>query len=161
MITVRLLHILTSIWFISGLLGRWVAYAQATRATDIQIVGTLLKLSDRFERLMVIPGSQTVLVLGLLTAWLQGQPLFGLLQGGQTNWLFVSLLLFISIIPIVVVVLAPRRKRRLAALDAALATGALTLELRAALADRAVIRARMLELLIIVVILVLMILKPF
>ncbi len=161
MITVRLLHILTSIWFISGLLGRWVAYAQATRATDIQIVGTLLKLSDRFERLMVIPGSQTVLVLGLLTAWLQGQPLFGFLQGGQTNWLFVSLLLFISIIPIVVVVLAPRRKRRLAALDAALATGALTLELRAALADRAVIRARMLELLIIVVILVLMILKPF
>ncbi len=161
MITVRLLHILTSIWFISGLLGRWVAYAQATRATDIQIVGTLLKLSDRFERLMVIPGSQTVLVLGLLTAWLQGQPLFGFLQGGQTNWLFVSLLLFISIIPIVVVVLAPQRKRRLAALDAALATGALTLELRAALADRAVIRARMLELLIIVVILVLMILKPF
>src|SRR5262245_63196520 len=101
----RLLHILSSFWLISGLLGRWVAYAQATRATDLQIVGTLLRFSDRFERLMVIPGSQAVLLLGLLTAWLQGQPLFGVLQGAQSNWLLVSLLLSLSIIPIVVVVL--------------------------------------------------------
>jgi hypothetical protein len=29
MVIIRLLHVLTSIWFISGLLGRWLAYAQA------------------------------------------------------------------------------------------------------------------------------------
>ena len=161
MLTMRLLHILSSFWFMSGLLGRWLAYAQATRASNIQTAGTLLRLSDRFERLMVMPGSSVVLGLGLLTAWLQGQPLLGFLQGARTNWLLVSLVLFIGIIPIVVLVLIPRRKQRHAALDQALAVGALTPELQAALADRAVIRARMAELMITVAVLMLMILKPF
>jgi len=90
MLIMRLLHILTSIWFISGLLGRWLAYAQAQRATDVHTAGALLRLSDRFERLMVVPGSQTMLVFGLLTAWLQGLPLLGALQGVRSNWLLAS-----------------------------------------------------------------------
>lgn len=161
MLIVRLLHILSSFWFLSGLLGRWLAYAQAKRAGNIQITGALLRLSDAFERLMVMPGSTAVLVLGLSTAWLQGQPVFGFLQGAQTNWLLVSLLLFLSIIPIIALVLVPRRKQRHAALEHALAAGTLTPELRAALNDQAVIRARMAELALTIAVLILMIAKPF
>jgi uncharacterized membrane protein len=161
MLIMRMLHILCVIWFISGLLGRWLAYAQARRAADIQTAGALLRLSDRFERLMAIPGSQAVLLFGLITAWLQGQPLLGVLQGARSNWLLVSLALFVSAIPLIIFVLIPRRKLRLSALEAALARGTITPELRAALADRAVIASRVVESLIVAVILVLMILKPF
>src|SRR5919199_1789773 len=145
MVIVRLLHILTSIWFISGLLGRWLAYAQAQRSADLYATSALLRLSDRFERLMVIPGSQAVLLFGLLTAWLQGQPLLGVLQGARSNWLLVSLALFVSAIPLIIFVLTPRRKLRLSAREAALARGTIPPERRAALADRAVIASRVVE----------------
>jgi uncharacterized membrane protein len=68
----KVLHVLTSIWFISGLLGRWVALGQATRCSDnIHTTRTLTDLAGRFERTMVIPGSLILLVTGLLTAWAQ------------------------------------------------------------------------------------------
>jgi len=161
MLIMRLLHILTSIWFISGLLSRWLAYAQAQRATDVHTAGALLRLSDRFERLMVVPGSQTMLVFGLLTAWLQGLPLLGALQGVRSNWLLASLILLVGFTPIFMVLLVPRRRQRVAAVEDALARGTMTPELHTALADKVVMRTRMVELLIVVVILVLMILKPF
>jgi hypothetical protein len=45
MLIMRLLHILTSICFIGELLGRWLAYAQAQRATDVHTAGALIRLS--------------------------------------------------------------------------------------------------------------------
>jgi hypothetical protein len=110
---------------------------------------------------MVIPGSQTVLLFGLFSAWLQGLPLLGAFSGAQANWLLISLVLFVGLTPIVMVLLIPRRKVRTAALDLALARGTITPELQAALADKVVMRSRATELLVVTVILVLMILKPF
>jgi uncharacterized membrane protein len=161
MLIMRFLHILSAFWLIAGLLGRWLAFAQARRAADIQTAAALLRLSEGFERMMVIPGSQVVLVLGLLAAWLGGYPLLGMLQGASTNWLLASLVLSLSLIPIVVLLLIPRRRRRVAALEDAIANGALTAELRAALDDRVVLGGRTAEILIVGAILVLMVLKPF
>jgi hypothetical protein len=161
MLIMRLVHILMSIWFISGLLGRWLAYAQAQRATDVHTADALLRLSDRFERWMVVPGSQAVLAFGLLTAWLQGQPLLGTLGGAHSNWLPISLLLFALPIPMVMGLLIPRRRSRVAALDTARRLGMITPDLRAALADKVVTRSRMVELLIVAFILIVMIIKPF
>ena len=101
-----------------------------------------------------------MLAFGLLTAWLQGQPLLGTFGGAHSNWLLISLLLFALPIPIVIGLLIPRRKARVAALDTALTLGTITPELRAALADKVVTRSRMVELLIVAVILIRMILKP-
>jgi hypothetical protein len=157
----RFLHMLSAFWLIAGLLGRWLAFAQARRAADIQPAGMLLELSERFEKLMVIPGSQAVLLLGLLAAWLGGYPLLGVLQGARTNWLLASLVLSICMIPIIALLLAPRRKLRRQALANALAHGNLTAELRAALDDRIVLGSRAAEMTIAGTILVLMILKPF
>jgi uncharacterized membrane protein len=161
MLIMRFLHILSAFWLIAGLLGRWVAYAQARRAADIQPAAVLLRLSERFEQLMVIPGSQAVLVLGLLAAWLGGHPLLGVLQGASANWLLVSLVLSLCMIPIIAVLLAPRRKLRRLALEDAVVRETLTAQLRAALDDRIVLGSRTAEMIITGAILVLMVLKPF
>jgi hypothetical protein len=161
MLIVRLLHILISFWFIAGLIGRNLTFRQAGQAADIGVTSALLRASERFERLMVRPGGSAVLVLGLLTAWLQGQPVLGFLQGATTNWLLASLMLSFSVVPLVILVLMPRSRLRAQVLQAALAQGAISPELRAALADRAVIASRNAELLIVAAIVALMALKPF
>jgi len=157
----RFLHILSAFWLLAGLLGRWMAYGQARRAADILPAAALLRLSDHFEQHMVIPGSQAVLVLGLLAAWLGGHPLLGVLQGARANWLLVSLVLSLAMIPIIAVLLVPRRKLRRLALEDAVTRGTLTAQLRAALDDRIVLGSRTAEMMITGVILVLMVLKPF
>src|SRR6266498_5493780 len=161
MLIMRFVHILSAFWLITGLLGRWMGFAQARRAADIQSAAALLRLSERFEQLMVIPGSQVVLIFGLLAAWMGGHPLLGALQGARANWLLVSLALSLGMIPIIVLLLVPRRKLRRLALEDAVAHGALTAELRAALADRIVLGSRTAEMMITGAVLVLMVLKPF
>jgi hypothetical protein len=161
MLIFRLLHILAAFWFIAGLISRWAAFAQARRAEDIRSTSTLLRLSELFEGTMVIPGSMLVLVLGLLAAWAQGLPVLGVLQGASTNWPLASVMLSLCMIPIVALLLAPRRKRRRAALEAAVAQGTITRELRAALDDRIVYAGRAAELGVTAATLLLMITKPF
>ncbi len=62
--------------------------------------------------------------------------------------------------PLIPTVLVPRRRRREAALRDAVAAGRITPELRAALEDRGVLRARALEAGLIAAIVILMVLKP-
>jgi Predicted integral membrane protein (DUF2269) len=161
MLIVRLLHILISFWFIAGLIGRNLTFRQAGQAAEVGLAVALLRASERFELLMVRPGSLAVLVLGFLTAWLQGQPILGFLQGAATNWLLASLALSLIPVLLVVFVLLPHGKLRAAAVAAALAAGSMTPGLRAALADRAVITSRNAELAITAAIVVLMAAKPF
>ena len=161
MLIFRLLHILTAFWLIAGLVGRNLTFWQAGGAVEVGVATALLRASEIFERLMVRPGSSAVLALGLITAWLQGQPILGFLQGAATNWLLMSLVLSLSIIPLIVLVLIPRGRMRTQAVEAALAQATITSELRSALTDRAVVVSRNAELLIVAVIVVLMALKPF
>src|SRR3712207_4544672 len=95
----RLIHALTGILLVAGLLGRWVVLSQAEQAAhtaELTTVQGLLRASSVFERI-VISTSVAVLVLGLLTAWSYGYPLLGSLQGRGGNWLPVSLLLYLKI----------------------------------------------------------------
>lgn len=155
------LHVLIAIWFISGLLGRWLALSHAAKATDVRVAFEMSELAGRFERLMVIPGSILVLVLGLLTAWVQGQPMLGFLQGASTNWLFVSIVVYLSSLPLVPLVFLPRGARFAEALQGALARGEVTSELNSAFADPVVFAGHIYEILVVFVVLVLMVMKPF
>lgn len=159
----KLLHVLASFWFISGVVGRGLAYWQARRATDVQSVHALLQISEFFERYAVIPVSIAVLVFGLILTWMLNWPLFGFLQGAySTNWLFVSFVLFIGILAFIAPLgLVARRKERMRAVKEALAQGTITLRLMAALNDKVVIRYRLVEFIILVFIIVLMVAKPF
>jgi uncharacterized membrane protein len=158
----KLLHVLTAFWFISGIVGRDFAFWQAGRATNVQAVHALLQVSEFFERYAVIPVASAVLVFGLIVTFLQRWPLFGFLQGSPSNWLLVSFILFVggslAIIPLRLVV---RRKERTRAVEEALAQGIITPELTAALNDKVVVRFRAVELVILVVIIILMVTKPF
>ena len=158
----KLMHVLTSFWFISGVVGRDLAFWWAGKAKDVQAIHALLQISDFFERYAVIPVSIAVLAFGLIVTWMQKWPLFGFLQGSETNWLFVSFLLFIGVSAFIGPLgLVARRKERTQAVEEALAQGTVTLRLMAALQDKVVNRFRAVEMAILVMIIILMVTKPF
>jgi uncharacterized membrane protein len=157
----KLLHVLAAIVLFCGVAGRWVTFQRARRSGQLHAVLGLLEASEVFERRMVIPASMVVLVFGLAAALYSGWPLFGFLQGARDNWLLVSLVLYVVGLPAVPLYLIPARRRRAAAMQAALAAGSMTAELRAALTDRGVIGFRIAEMAGLVVITVLMVTKPF
>ena len=158
----KLMHVLTSFWFISGVVGRDLAFWWAGKAKDVQAIHALLQISDFFERYAVIPVSIAVLAFGLIVTWMQKWPLFGFLQGSETNWLFVSFLLFIGVSAFIGPLgLVARRKERTHAVEEALAQGTVTLRLMASLQDKVVNRFRAVEMAILVMIIILMVTKPF
>jgi len=159
----RLVHALTGILLVSGLLGRAVALARAeraARAADLPAVRTLLEASGVFERI-VIPSSALVLVLGLLTAWRAEAPLLGTLEGGTANWLLVSLVLYLGTFPLVPLVFLPRGRRFGAALDEATSLGRVTPTLVAAFGDPLTRAAHLYEFVAVGTVLMLMLAKPF
>ncbi len=155
--SLQVLHVLAAFWFVAGLIGRGVVIGRASRSDDIATVRHLMDVSGPFERLMVIPGSFAVLVLGIATTWAQELPWW---QEG-TRWVTVSLVAFASLIPIVPLVFLPRGKVFEAALEAALEAGRVTPELTAAFRDPAVAMARRYELLVVAFVVVLMVAQPF
>lgn len=158
----KLMHVLAAFWMISGVIGRGLTFRQAGRATDVQSVRALLQVSEFFERYAVIPVSAAVLVFGLIVTWMQKWPLFGFLQGSPTNWLLLSFVLFVGISAVIGPLgLVARRKERTRALEEALAQNTITLRLLAALHDKVVIRFRAVEIVVLLVIIVLMVTKPF
>ena len=158
----KLMHVLTSFWFISGVVGRDFAFWRARKATDVQAAHALLQISDFFERYAVIPVSIAVLVFGLIVTWMQKWPLFGFLQGSPINWLLVSFALFIGISALIGPLgLVSRRKERTHAMQEALAQGAMTSRLLAALNDKVVNRFRVVEMIVLLIIIILMVTKQF
>jgi uncharacterized membrane protein len=158
----KLLHVLAAFWMIAGVVGRDFTFWQAGRAKNVQAIQGLLQLSDFFERRAVIPVSMLVLLFGLIVTWMQKWPLFGFLQGASSNWLLVSFILFIGISAVIAPLrLVDRRRQRVQALEQALALGTITPELTAALHDKVVNRFRKVELTLLVIIIVLMVTKPF
>jgi Predicted integral membrane protein (DUF2269). len=161
-VLMKLLHVLAAFWFIGGLMGRDFAFWSAGKATNVQAVHALLQISDFFERYAVIPVSMAVFLFGLIVTLMQKWPLFGFLQGSPTNWLLVSFLLFLGIsLAIGPLKLVARRKQRTRAIEEALARGAITPELTAALNDEVLVRFRAVELVIVILIIILMVTKPF
>ena len=159
---IKLLHVLAAFWFLSGLVGRDFAFWRAAKATNVQAVQALLQVSDFFERYAVIPVSMAVFLFGLIVTFMQKWPLLGFLQGSPANWLLLSFILFLGIsLAIGPLKLVPRRKQRNHALEEALTQRSLTPELTAALNDPVVARFRTIELVIVVLIIILMVTKPF
>jgi uncharacterized membrane protein len=158
---VKFLHIASSFLLVTGLLGRELTRMQAARTADIQIFSAFTQLAGRFESLLVIPGSFLVLLFGMLIGWMRGWPLLGFLTGSSSNWLLVSLLLYLGMIPLIVFVFLPRGKVFEARLADAQARGQVTPELLASLHDPAVRRAHIAEAAGLVIITYLMVMKPF
>jgi uncharacterized membrane protein len=158
---IKLLHIVGGLLMMAGLIGRGLTRIQAGKAKNLHDFEILMQVAGRFEKLLVIPSSNLVLVLGLISAWLQGWPLLGFLQGASSNWLLVSTLLYLTMIPMIIFIFIPRGKRFEAAFQTALAQGEMTVELKERFEDKVIHLAHQVEIVVIVVILYLMVMKPF
>lgn len=110
---------------------------------------------------MVRVPSVVVLVLGFLTAWLRGPPILGVLQGGTVNWLLVALVLYLTLVSLIVGVFLPRGRVFDRTLQDARVQGRVTPALAAAFADPVVAAAHAWELVVIGLVIVLMVTKPF
>jgi hypothetical protein len=155
-----LAHALVAVGFIVGLVGRWMILGAAARSTDLSTMRTLTAAAGPFEQLVIV-GSSVVLVLGLVAAFAEGRSVLGPITGGSVDWLFVSLVLFLSIMPLIPLVFLPRGKVFGAALAEADRQGVVTPELQLAWHDPVTRAAHLYELGAVTVILCLMLAKPF
>jgi uncharacterized membrane protein len=158
----KLMHVLAAFWMVSGVVGRDFAFWQASKAKDVQSIRALLQISEFFERYAVIPVSIAVLVFGLIVTWMQKWPLFGFLQGSPTNWLLISFILFVGLSAFIGPLgLVARRKERTRALEESLTQNTITPRLLTTLNDKVVNRFRAVEMVVLLVIIILMVMKPF
>ena len=158
---VRFLHVASAVWFIGGIVARQIVRAYAKRTDDVRCFAALSEAAGRLETIMVIPGSMAVLVIGVVLGLLIKAPILGFLQGASRNWLLVSNLLILTAFLCVPLIFLPRGKKYDVVLNDALAKGEMTPELRLKLADPVVRAAHWYELISLVVVLFLMVLKPF
>ena len=154
-------HVWTVFWLVAGILGRDTCYWHAGRADDLAALRTLTGLGGVFERAMVRPATFVVLLTGLVSAWVRGWPILGALQGGAVNWVLTALLLYLTVIPLIVLVFLPKGRVYRRALEEATARGVVTPELRASIRDPLVAAARAYEVAMIGALAFLMITKPF
>ncbi len=154
----KLAHVLCAIAFVSGLLGRTLVRLRIPGITSIEILQESMALVGRFDEALVIRGSQLTLASGLLLGWAGRWPY---IVAGHPTWIFVSLLLFLSLLPLVFLVFLPRGKAFGKVFQIALAEQRITPELRAALSDPSVRAATVYEFIMAGVVIYLMVVKPF
>ena len=155
----KLLHVLSAMWLMSGLLGRAVALSSARRAPEMRVLKAIADVSGRLENLMIAPGILAVLVTGIATAVVGGISLLGPIDGGPL-WVFVPLLIMVFAVVTTPMTLSHDRKWG-AALEEAAQRGAVTDTLRPYLDARAMIRRYAPDIATVGLIVVLMVLKPF
>jgi uncharacterized membrane protein len=156
---VKLLHVLSAFWAVTGMLARPVVLAAARVAPDIRILKAVADVSGRIEDLMIAPGLIAVLVTGIATAVVAGIPLLGPFAGGP-SWIFLSLVIMLVVVLATPVILA-RDRRWGQALEEAAREGTVTARLREFLARDAMIRRYAPDIALMVVVITLMVTKPF
>jgi len=158
---IKFLHIVAVSMFVGGLFARQLIRRSAKQTNDIHVFATLNHAAGKVESILVIPGSQATLVLGIILALIGRVPILGFLQGASQNWLLVSNILLIGTLVIVPTIFIPRGKKFEPLLQSALAKGEITSELHAAMNDNVVKLAHLYEEVSIIAIVALMVLKPF
>jgi uncharacterized membrane protein len=157
----RFLHIGSAIMFVGGVFARQLTRMIAQRSEDPRDIALGFRIADPIERIMVIPGSMLVIVFGAALAITTGTPILGFLQGASMNWLLVANLLILGILALVPTVFLPRGKVFAQHLQDAIQAGELTPTLRTALNDPTVRFAHLLEMIATILVLLLMVFKPF
>ena len=155
----KLLHVLSAMWLVTGLLGRAVVLTSARRAPEMPTLKAIADVSGRLENMMIAPGLLAVLVTGIATAIAGGISLFGPFDGGPL-WVFIPLLIMLFAAVTTPMTLAHDRRWGEALEDAA-RQGTITDRLRGFLDRRAMLRRYVPDIAAVALIVVLMVLKPF
>jgi uncharacterized membrane protein len=160
-LVIKYLHITAVAITIGGMFARQLVRGIARKSDDIKSVASLTQAAIRMDRGMVIPGSNLMILFGIILAVMQKWPIFGFLQGADRNWLLVSNLLLIVMIVLIPGIFIPYNKKVESLLQSALAEGRVTPELSTALNDRRNVMAHRAEEAIVLIVAALMVLKPF
>ena len=160
-VVVKWLHIVAVIVGVGGLFARQLLRQHAMRTNDVELFAAFSQAAGKIESLMVIPGTMAIMVFGIILALIGRLPILGFLQGASQNWLLVANILLIGILAIIPTVLVPRGKKFDPILQAALAKGEITSELRMVMDDHTVKLAHLYEEVALIVIVALMVSKPF
>lgn len=160
-VALKVLHVLIAIGFVSGLIGRAVILRLAARSSEVARLGPRLEASGIFERWLVIPGSMAILVSGILLAWLAGYPVFGFLRGHGPYWVPLAIFAFLTTVPWVPLVFLPRGAVFGAAIEASRKVGRITPELANEFSHPVVRAGHVYEFAVVLVLLFLMVAKPF
>jgi len=158
---VKFLHIVAAMVMIGGGFARQVVRGVAKKSDNIQQAAFLTQAAGRIDRLMVIPGSDLVIIFGIILALVLKQPILGFLQGSSRNWLLVANLLVIGILLVVFTIFVPYNRKLEPIIQSALAEGRVTPELRVAPDDKIVKWGHHFEEAAGIVIVALMVFKPF
>ena len=157
----RFLHILSSIVFIGGIFARQAVRAIGKKASGIHELQAYFSAAGVIEKFMVIPGNMAVIVFGVILAILVKAPIFGFLQGAPQNWLLVTNIMLVGGGLMVPLIFLPRGEIFDRLMEDALAKGEITHELRTHLEENVVKTAHFVESSLVVVIVILMVFKPF
>jgi uncharacterized membrane protein len=157
---VVLLHVISAFAYVAGVVGGELTRTYAWRQEKVEILAQLYHLSRWFDLKLVSPGSHMIVIFGLVAAWLRGWPILGVLQGSPVNWVFVSLLLYLSLFVPVFLISLPRGKILRQRLADAQAQGIITPELRASINDLWMKAAYAYQNVVVPIIIYLMVMKP-
>lgn len=160
-LTVKFLHITTAMLTIGGIFARQLVRGLAKKSVDVNEVASLTQAALRMDRTLIIPSSNVMVLMGIILAVMQKWPMFGFLQGASQNWLLVSNVLFVIVMGIIFIIVVPHNKRVDAKLQAALTKGNVTPELMAELEERRNKFAHLVEESLLLVVVALMVFKPF
>jgi len=157
----KFLHIAAVAITIGSMYARQLVRRIAKKSDDLKEITSLIRVATRMDQALVIPGSNIMIVVGVILAIMQKWPIFGFLQGSTQNWLLVSNILLVIMVALIPSVFIPHNKKVETLLQATLREGRITPELRAALVDKRNSIAHIAEEIIILMVAALMVLKPF
>ncbi len=160
-IILKFTHILAAMLMVGGMFSRQMVRASAKKSSEVQIVASLLRAAGLIDRRLVIPSSNLVILVGIILAVLAGWPVLGFLQGATQNWLLVSNILVVAILVVVFAVFVPGNRRLEPFIQAAETQGQVTPELRLAMDDKIIKWAHYFEEVAVIIIIALMVFKPF
>jgi uncharacterized membrane protein len=158
---VKFFHIAAVAITIGGMFARQLVREHAKKSTNVKLVASLTQVAIRIDRIMVIPWSNIMIIMGIVLALMLKWPIFGFLQGATQNWLLVSNILLLIMVVLIAAVFIPHNKKLESILQPALAEGRVTPELSAALNDKRNRISHYIEEAAILTIAALMVLKPF
>lgn len=160
-VLLKWIHINLVIVFSIGIAGYITYFYQAARETDPKVIHDMVETGDKIHNYLLKLGGSLLFISGVVTAWRHGVPMLGFIQGGDVNWLLVSIVLFLTYFPMMFFVFVPRHKIFHRELDAAIQKGAVTEGLKKAFMSRGIKFGHIYESIYVFAILFLMVVKPF
>lgn len=158
---IKFLHVAAVAITMGSMFARQLVRGIAKRSDDVSEIASLTRAAIRMDRMLVIPFSNIMALMGIILAVMLKWPIFGFLQGADQNWLLASNVLLIALMILIGGVFIPHNKKVDALLNTALAEGSVTPALRTVLNDKKNQWAHHLEEIVFLLIAALMVLKPF